>query len=139
MYKVVLSYSSGSSVNLLADLTDHDADILECSFSPDGRYLVNGGGSGKLYIWDTSSKEIRLFKVATEHASYIKDVRFSTSGNYLVTTAGLSMRVWDVKNNFDLFCTYYAPVNCASFLNDGVIIAGEATGNRKYLQFRELE
>lgn len=74
--------------------------------------------------------------MAADHASYIKDIRFSPSGNFMATSAGLSMRVWDVKNGVVLLCTYYAPVNSASFLNDSVVIAGEATGNRKYLQFR---
>ncbi|XP_045175580.2 NACHT domain- and WD repeat-containing protein 1-like isoform X2 [Mercenaria mercenaria] len=127
---------NGSSVNLVGDMSDHDTDIYDVAFSPDGHYLVNGVGSGKLYIWDTSNKNISLFRIATEHASYIKDIKFSTSGNYLVTSAGLSMRVWDVKDGMSLLCTYYAPVNCASFFNDSVVIVGEATGNRKYLQFR---
>lgn len=114
---------------------DHELEINEIAFSPDGTYLVTGVGSGKLYIWKTADKNTPLFKVKTEHASYIKDITFSTSGNYCATSAGLSMRIWDVKNDMNLLCTFYAPVNCSTFLSDSVVIAGEATGNKKYLQF----
>lgn len=126
---------SGSSVSHLKDLNMHDTDIQAMAFSPDGRLLVVGVGSGKLYIWNTSQTDVSLFKIATNHASYIKDIKFSTSGRFMVTSAALSMRVWDVQSDMTLKCTYYAPVNSASFLNDSIVIAGEATGNRKYLKF----
>ncbi|KAL4224823.1 hypothetical protein ACF0H5_015519 [Mactra antiquata] len=133
---IIWKINSNKTTTKVKDVVGHDSHICVMAFSPDGKMLVTGVNSGKLFIWDTSSDNVTLHSIKNEHAQdYIKDITFSASGNYCATSAGSNLRIWDVRNDMQLLCTYYAPTNCASFLNDNVVIAGEATGNKKYLQF----
>ena len=113
-------------------ISDLDSPVTVCTISPDGKYLTIGVDSGKIYIWKLSGDSVDRMMTITTHTAYIKDIEFNETGTRMVTTGDLSLRIWDVEANFKMISAYYAPVNAASFLGD-IVLAGEATGNLKYL------
>ena len=119
----------------ITDIKDIKSAITVSEFSPCGSKLCVGLNSGKIYVFDADANYVKLKTILTDHESYVKDIKFSTSGKHMVTSAGLSMRIWDVTNDVTLKSTYYSPVNCATFVGDDIILAGEATGNLKMLTF----
>ena len=104
------------------------------SISPDGNYAAIGVDSGKIYLWKLSGNTVEPITTISGHTSYIKDIEFNDTSTRMVTTGGLTLRIWDVTDNFRMISAYYGAVNAASYLGD-VILTGEATGNLKYLTF----
>ena len=65
------------------------------AFSPNGRYLVTGGGNGALQVWDAETGR----KVGTlgTHDQDIRGVVFSRDGGHLATSSGDGeVKLWDV-------------------------------------------
>ncbi|WAR09807.1 NWD1-like protein [Mya arenaria] len=104
-------------------------------FSKDGTYFVYGSSAHDVIIWEISAKGATLMNTLTSHHSYIMDVKFSPTGRYMLSSSATDLRVWDVHEGFRMVCVYYAPVNCAAFVEDHVILGGEATGNLLQLKF----
>ncbi|MCX7981714.1 MAG: caspase family protein [Syntrophales bacterium] len=71
--------------------------------SPDGRYLLSGGG-GKIVIRELSTlKEVKVI----DHPSFFEvlhsiDAKFSPDGKRIVSLAGDAVRVWDVDSGKEL-------------------------------------
>ena len=116
----------------MKELDEFGDSILVCVISHDGKYLAFGLDSGEVHIWKLSNDSVDHLTTLTTHTAYIKDIEFNESGTRMLTTGDLSLRIWDVEANFKMISVYYAPVNNACFLGD-VVLAGEATGNLKYL------
>ena len=66
----------------------------------------------------------------------IRDMAFSPTGSYVTTVAvEMTLRVWDARGGYSPKAVYYGPVNKLGFLGENELVVGEATGNRRYLQF----
>jgi WD40 repeat protein len=56
-----LVYKASAKVNdSPVDFGPHDADVRSLVFSPDGRRLVTGDATGKIYVWDVGGEESLL-------------------------------------------------------------------------------
>ena len=70
------------------------------------------------------------------HHTIIRDMAFSSDGRFLVTTAvEMCLRLWNVTDGFTLYATYYGPINYLAFAGNNWFYVGDATGNRRKLQF----
>jgi WD40 repeat protein len=67
------------------------------AFSPDGRWLAQGGTEGKLRAWDAATGEQVLEETA--HLNIVRQVAFSPDGRRLASTGGEGdVRVWDLES-----------------------------------------
>jgi WD40 repeat protein/DNA-binding SARP family transcriptional activator len=73
------------SGELSYELTGHDAEIVDVSFSPDGRWLVTSGDT-TVRLWDPATGEERGVIEAAEN--WAGPVAFSPDGRLLAVTAG---------------------------------------------------
>ena len=121
------------------ELPSNDQELKFCLYSPDGAYLVTSDIDGCVKTWDAKNK-YKFIKSLRGHVSLMRDMAFSPSARYLATVAvEMSLRIWDVENNFSLVCVWYGPVNQLSFISERLIILGEATGNRRMIEFDEFK
>lgn len=116
----------------MKEIKDLGDIVSVCTLSPDGVHLAIGLDSGEIYIGKLSENTIDQIITIKTHTAYIKDIEFNETGSRMLTAGDLSLRIWDVEANFRMISAYYAPVNTACFLGNA-ILAGEATGNLKYL------
>ncbi|KAK0615005.1 WD40-repeat-containing domain protein [Bombardia bombarda] len=95
-------YDFSSSSNKLSktskkSLDDSTAEISSLSFSPDGKLLAAGNGSGKIFVYDTSSWEMVQNRWSA-HTSRIYTMAWNSAGTHLVS-GGLDTHlfVWSVS------------------------------------------
>ena len=71
------------------------------AFSPSGEYVVSGGTSGKLLMWEASTgRRVRAFE---GHEKEIASVSFSPDGSQVATAGNdATIRTWDVRDGREL-------------------------------------
>jgi WD40 repeat protein len=89
-------------------------------FSPDGRWLAQGGIEGKLRVWDGATGERVLDETA--HLHLVRKVAFSPDGQHLASP-GLEgdIRVWDLPGKQPVLrlTGHRGAVHCVAFSPDG--------------------
>jgi WD40 repeat protein len=68
-----------------------DENVTSVAFSPDGKYLVSGGGTSAR-VWDVISGEEITHMT---HDGDVTAVLFSPNGKYVLSQGGTSARVWE--------------------------------------------
>lgn len=66
------------------------------AYSPDGKFILSGGESGVLMLWDvTTGKKIRQFE---GHSDGIRGLGFSPDGKYALSgSLDKTIKVWDIS------------------------------------------
>jgi len=85
--------------------------IQKCyTFTPDNHYVISGGTSGELVMFDTKTgKEVRHFY---GHSGTIWSVAVSPDGKLLVSGSNdQTVRVWDIQSGENLFSFFHGSDN----------------------------
>lgn len=121
----------------MTEIQNSGQPITKCLYSPDNVYLVTTDQTGKTKVW-LVERDYSLVKSLMGHVSMMRDMAFSPSGRYFATVAvEMSLRIWDVSDKFNMICAWYGPVNQLGFIDENVLILGEATGNKRTVQFND--
>jgi roadblock/LC7 domain-containing protein len=79
--------------------------VAAVAYSPDGKYILSGGGLGKMNLWDISSGKSIKTVVASERGSIllpparVNAVSVSSDGQYALSGGSdNSVRLWNAKN-----------------------------------------
>lgn len=67
--------------------------VRTVAFSPDGRFLVTGGGDGTVRFWDPRSG--RPIRREISHDKLVRKVAFSPGSRVLATLSDDTVRLWD--------------------------------------------
>ena len=122
------------SLPLVGEMGPHDVILRAVVYSPDGSHLASATNSGSVTIWDANTY-LKLHSLLG-HTSMIKDLCYSPGGSHLASVAvEMCLRVWDVRDAYSLKTAWYGPTNKMAFLKDDVILLGEATGNKRCIEF----
>jgi WD40 repeat protein len=110
----------GRRVDLRANTGPSAAEMERVTFSPDGRWLAQGGTEGKVRVWDGTTGELVLDEPA--HLDYVGQVAFSPDGRRLASPGGDGdVRVWDLKSQQSVLrlTGHKSTVHCVAFSPDG--------------------
>ncbi len=91
---------SGTGPRLLTVLTDHDSEVQDVLFSPDGSSLVSASRLGTMRMWDATNLNIAPF-LLTGHDNIVHSLAFSADGAMLASGSGdRTVRLWEARINF---------------------------------------
>ena len=80
----------------------HSAYLDTAVFSPNGEYLITGGQDGKIFVFDTKTKN--LITSLPQHADYIATVTFSDNSEFIAASSfDFQTVVYDFSRNRQLF------------------------------------
>ncbi|AOC52490.1 tolB protein precursor [Microcystis aeruginosa NIES-2481] len=97
-----LLISNFPSVSFLdKTLTDHSTVVSSVVYSPDGRYLANGGWDKTIKIWEVATgKQLRTL---TGHSDPVLSVVYSPDGRYLASGSDdNTIKIWEVATGKQL-------------------------------------
>ncbi|MDR1981110.1 MAG: hypothetical protein LBQ39_05755, partial [Tannerellaceae bacterium] len=91
----------------LRTLTGHQDDVNSVAYSPDGRRIVSGSGSGSLFefvdkdntitIWDAESR--RDLRILRGHQYSVLSVAYSPDGRHIVSGSwDNTIKIWDAES-----------------------------------------
>lgn len=84
-------------------LKEHEAEVNDAAFSPDGRRLVSGADDGAVCVWDAVTGNV--LATLRGHKGSVACVDFSPDGSRVISgAADRTVRIWDWAGGVELAC-----------------------------------
>ncbi len=93
----------------------HDDVVSSAAFSPDGKYIVSGGGYSAR-IWEVSTGKETARLTPTDG---ISSVSFSPDGKYIVSGGEKTVRIWEFPTGQEIARMTHHNVRSVAFISDG--------------------
>jgi WD40 repeat protein len=75
-------------------LGHREGQVMNVTFSPDGRTLAAGTARGEIELWDVASRQLR--SVLHGHSSSIRDLVYAPDGRTLFSASDDgTVRIWE--------------------------------------------
>jgi WD40 repeat protein len=78
-------------------ILQHDADVENALYSPDGLSILTASRDGSAQLWDNKGKKLEASTL--KHGFWVKNAAFSPDGKYIATVRDARVRLWDSKGN----------------------------------------
>ncbi|MEZ4774596.1 MAG: WD40 repeat domain-containing protein [Bacteroidia bacterium] len=92
MHDIIYGYFTESGWETARFSMPGDA-IQKLAYSPDGKYLSSGDGSGKILLWEVGYDSIKWLKQVGQHRSAVHALAFSPDSRWLVSGSADSTAV----------------------------------------------
>ncbi|MGC9527623.1 MAG: WD40 repeat domain-containing protein [Limnospira sp.] len=94
----IIKNSRQNNTNFTETFVDHEGQILNVRFSPNGKFIVSTGWDQILKIWTNDG---RLIKSIEEHSGPVTDVAFRSDGSLLASTSyDTTVKLWTLDGKF---------------------------------------
>jgi WD40 repeat protein/uncharacterized caspase-like protein len=112
------------SGQLMEVFEGHTKFPLSVAYSPDGRWLVSGGGDGTAILWNVKPKGSKQV-IKTEPDNVALAIAFAPNSKLLALGANEKVMIWDVEHGSQLFRLegHSAWVSALAFSPDGKELA----------------
>ena len=90
----------------LSTLGGHHGVVNCLAYSPDGSFLVSGGGDRKIRVWDLRGShrkdEVPLHRTLAGHGTAVTCIAFSSQGTLATGGTDHTVRLWDLETGDEL-------------------------------------
>ncbi|PSB43229.1 hypothetical protein C7B80_24930 [Cyanosarcina cf. burmensis CCALA 770] len=145
------SFSSVSRINLKGDIINnrlnrlnslngqnfkgHNGDITSLALSPNGEYIVSGGGDTTLRLWTSAGEAMLQSQPFIGHTAKINSLNFSSNGQYIVSGSDdKTIRLWNLEGKLiTTFEGHNGSVTSVTFHPSGDYILSSSTDGKMQL------
>ncbi|HEY8986338.1 MAG TPA: Hsp70 family protein [Streptomyces sp.] len=122
---VPITASTAWSLESVATLKGHTAEVVGVSFSPDGCLIATASWDETVRVWDGRTGALR--HTLHGHNDYVNAVSFAPDGRTLASGSDKKkVRIWDAVNGTQRFVLagHDDVVNTVAFSTDGILATG---------------